>query len=46
LYAKRNLKYFVHDVEEALLSYPLLLKIPLVSSGPRATVGYCLPGMA
>jgi arsenate reductase-like glutaredoxin family protein len=40
-YAKRNLKYIVHNVEEALLAYPLLLKTPLVRNGPRATVGYC-----
>lgn len=40
-YAKRNLKYIVHNVEEALLAYPLLLKTPLVRNGPRVTVGYC-----
>jgi arsenate reductase-like glutaredoxin family protein len=40
-YARRNLKYIVHDVEEMLLSCPLLLKTPLVRNGPRATVGYC-----
>ncbi len=40
-YAKRNLKYILHDVEEMLLSYPLLLKTPLVRNGPKATVGYC-----
>ncbi|MFA4885629.1 MAG: ArsC/Spx/MgsR family protein [Desulfotomaculaceae bacterium] len=40
-YAKRNLKYIVHDVEEVLLSCPLLLKTPLVRNGQKATVGYC-----
>jgi arsenate reductase len=40
-YAKRNLKYIVHDVEEVLLACPLLLKTPLVRNGTRATVGYC-----
>src|SRR6266540_2287745 len=40
-YAKRNLKYMIHDVEEVLLAYPLLLKTPLVRNGARATVGYC-----
>lgn len=40
-YAKRNLKYLVHNVEEMLLSYPLLLKTPLVRNGVKATVGYC-----
>jgi arsenate reductase-like glutaredoxin family protein len=40
-YAKRNLKYLVHDGEEELLAHPLLLKTPLVREGARATVGYC-----
>ncbi|BBB89945.1 MAG TPA: ArsC/Spx/MgsR family protein [Methylomusa anaerophila] len=40
-YAKRNLKYLVHNVEEVLLAYPLLLKTPIVRNGPKATVGYC-----
>jgi arsenate reductase-like glutaredoxin family protein len=40
-YARRNLKYIVHDMEEVLLACPLLLKTPLVRNGPRATVGYC-----
>lgn len=39
-YAKRNLKYLVHNVEEVLLAYPLLLKTPIVRNGPKATVGY------
>lgn len=39
-YARRNLKYLVHDVEEVLLAAPLLLKTPVVRDGPRATVGY------
>jgi len=40
-YAKRNLKYMVHDVEEMLLAHPLLLKTPVVRNGFLATVGYC-----
>ena len=40
-YAKRNLKYIVHDVEEVLLAHPLLLTSPIVRNGPQATVGYC-----
>lgn len=40
-YAKRNLKYLVHNVEEQLLAYPLLLKTPIVRNGSKATVGYC-----
>ncbi|WP_413782526.1 arsenate reductase family protein [Anaeroselena agilis] len=39
-YARRNLKYLIHDVEEVLLTTPLLLKTPVVRDGPRATVGY------
>lgn len=40
-YARRNLKYMVHDREEVLLAYPLLLKTPIVRNGTKATVGYC-----
>lgn len=40
-YARRNLKYPVHDVEEVLLATPLLLKTPVVRDGAKATVGYC-----
>jgi arsenate reductase len=39
-YAKRNLKYIIHDVEEILLVAPLLLKTPIVRNGLKATVGY------
>ena len=39
-YARRNLKYLTHDVEEELLSDPLLFKTPIVRNGARATVGY------
>ncbi|HWR43020.1 arsenate reductase family protein [Sporomusa sp.] len=40
-YEKRNLKYLVHNVEEMLLTHPLLLKTPVVRNGAKATVGYC-----
>jgi arsenate reductase-like glutaredoxin family protein len=40
-YARRNLKYIVHDTEEMLLAYPLLFKTPIVRNGSRVTVGYC-----
>lgn len=40
-YAKRNLKYIVHDTEEILLAYPLLFKTPIVRNGPKVTIGYC-----
>ncbi|MBP2644626.1 MAG: spxA [Firmicutes bacterium] len=39
-YAKRNLKYLVHDIQEQLLLHPLLLKTPIVRNGSKATVGY------
>lgn len=39
-YEKRNLKYLVHNVEEVLLNYPLLLKTPIVRNGVKATVGF------
>lgn len=40
-YAKRNLKYLVHNVEEELLEHPLLLRTPVVRNGAKSTVGYC-----
>lgn len=40
-YAKRNLKYLVHNVEEVLLEHPLLLRTPIVRNGAKSTVGYC-----
>ncbi|MDD4601249.1 hypothetical protein SDC9_11475 [bioreactor metagenome] len=40
-YTKRNLKYIGHNVEEMLLTYPLLLRTPIVRNGSKATVGYC-----
>ncbi|MGE5423148.1 MAG: arsenate reductase family protein [Ignavibacteriales bacterium] len=43
-YAKRNLKYIVHDVEEMLLAHPVLFKTPIVRNGAKATIGYC-PGV-
>lgn len=39
-YARRNLKYLTHNVEEELLSHPLLFKTPIVRNGRKATVGY------
>lgn len=40
-YAKRNLKYLVHDAAAELLAHPLLLRTPVVRSGAKATLGYC-----
>ena len=40
-YEKRNLKDLVHNLEDMLLQYPLLLKTPIVRNGAKATVGYC-----
>lgn len=39
-YARRNLKYLVHDAAEELLAHPLLFRTPIVRDGPKATVGY------
>lgn len=39
-YARRNLKYITHNIEEELLSDPLLFKTPIVRNGPKATVGF------
>lgn len=40
VYARKNLKYLTHDVEEELLNDPSLLRTPVVRNGARATVGY------
>lgn len=40
-YAKRNLKYISHNIEEVLLNYPLLFRTPIVRNGAKVTVGYC-----
>ena len=39
-YARRNLKYLAHNVEEELLKDPLLFRTPIVRNSGRATVGY------
>lgn len=39
-YKKRNLQYMVFDIEEELLTDPLLLKTPIVRNGKEATLGY------
>jgi arsenate reductase len=39
-YARRNLRYLTHNVEEELLNDPLLFKTPIVRNGALATVGY------
>ena len=39
-YARSNLKYIIHNVEEELLKNPLLLKTPIVRNGHTATIGY------
>ena len=39
-YAKLNLKYLTHDIEEELLGHPFLFKTPIVRNGGRSTVGY------
>jgi arsenate reductase (glutaredoxin) len=39
-YARKNLKYLTHSIEEELLNDPLLFKTPIVRNGKKATVGY------
>jgi len=39
-YARLNLKYMVHDIDEQLLAHPLLLKTPIARNGGKATVGF------
>ncbi|MFH2049830.1 MAG: ArsC/Spx/MgsR family protein [bacterium] len=39
-YEKRNLKYIVHDIEQALLEYPLLFSTPIVRCGKKASLGH------
>lgn len=40
-FKKRNLRFMVFNVDEELLSDPLLFKTPVVRNGKDATVGYC-----
>jgi len=39
-YARLNLQYLTHDIEDELLQHPLLFKTPIVRNGSRATMGY------
>ncbi len=39
-FKKRNLSYMKFDIEEELLSDPLLCKMPVVRNGNSCTVGY------
>ncbi|MCX7798690.1 MAG: arsenate reductase family protein [Melioribacter sp.] len=39
-YKKRNLQFMVFDIEEQLLSDPLLLKTPIVRNNKEVTLGY------
>jgi arsenate reductase len=39
-YARLNLRYLAHNVEEELLDDPLLFKTPIVRNGNKATIGY------
>ena len=40
-YSRLNMQYIVHNREEMMLKYPLLLNTPIVRNGLQATVGYC-----
>lgn len=39
-YQQKNLAYIIHDIEEQLLSNPMLFKTPIVRNGRKATLGY------
>ncbi|HPB38416.1 MAG TPA: arsenate reductase family protein [Syntrophorhabdus sp.] len=39
-YKRLNLEYLTHNVEEELMSKPLLFKTPIVRNRGKATVGY------
>jgi arsenate reductase-like glutaredoxin family protein len=39
-FAKRNLKYMTYDIEEELLTDPLLFKAPIIRCEGEVTVGY------
>ncbi len=39
-FKKRNMKFMVFDLEEELLSDPLLLVTPIVRNGKEVTIGY------
>jgi arsenate reductase len=39
-FQKRGLQYMVYEIEEELLSDPLLFKTPIVRNKGKATVGY------
>ena len=39
-FEKRNLKFMVFDIEEELLSDPLLFRTPIVRNGGHVTIGY------
>ncbi|MCL1864610.1 MAG: arsenate reductase family protein [Spirochaetes bacterium] len=39
-YERLNLKYMKFDIEEELLSHPLLLKTPIVRSGKKVSCGF------
>ena len=39
-YARLNLQYLTHDIEDELLQHPLLFKTPIVRNGSKATVGF------
>jgi len=40
-YKKLNLEYMVFDLEEKLLEFPLLFKMPIVRNGSEVSVGHC-----
>ncbi|HEY3423333.1 MAG TPA: arsenate reductase family protein [Negativicutes bacterium] len=39
-YKNSNLQYIVHNIEDVLLTNPLLFKTPIVRNGQKSTIGY------
>ncbi len=39
-FRNRKLKYIGHNIEEALLEFPLMIKTPVLRNGKEACIGY------
>ncbi len=39
-YKNSNLQYIVHNIEDVLLTNPLLFRTPIVRNGQKSTIGY------
>jgi arsenate reductase-like glutaredoxin family protein len=39
-YKNSNLQYIIHNIEDVLLTNPLLFRTPIVRNGQKSTIGY------